>query len=241
MNKVILATCFLIVLCGMADARPRDDAMARAYRCNAHPATRVWLDCFYGAAQPVRAALGMTPAPVAQTELSEASPATGQPADLALRNEALVEAARCGGVAEDRSWLNCYYAASNPVRMALGLASLAGGPQTTAMRSESAAPLPARPAPAPQRVVGGFLPSVFGATVVQAQGRMTSYSFNASGNFTVTLDNGQVWQQLSGDSSVAHWNRPAGTYLVTITNGAFGSHNLTVKGRSGMYKVRLAS
>jgi hypothetical protein len=89
--------------------------------------------------------------------------------------------------------------------------------------------------------VGGFMPSVFGETVIQAQGRMTNYRFDGHGNFTVTLDNGQVWEQLSGDSNLAHWNKPAGTYLVTVTNGAFGSHNLTVKGRSGMYKVRLAS
>ncbi len=29
---------------------------------------------------------------------------------------------------------------------------------------------------------------------------MVSYSFDANRNFTVTLDNGQVWRQLSGDS-----------------------------------------
>lgn len=237
MTKLILSAAVLIVLCGVAQARPRDDAMARAYRCSAQPATRVWLDCFYGAAQPVRAALGMAPAPAAQTQLSEASPATGQPADLALRNQAMVEAARCGDLAEDRGWLDCYYAASNPVRIALGLASLGGGLPPPPVRTASAAP----PAPVRPRVVGGFLPSVFGATVVQSQGRMTNYSFDATGAFVVTLDNGQVWSQLAGDTSRAHWKKPAGTYQVTITNGAFGSHNMTVKGTSGMYKVHLES
>jgi len=235
MKKLILGACFLLALCAMAEARPRDDAMMRAYRCNAQPATRVWLDCFYGAAQPVRASLGMSPAPAAQTQLSEASPSTGQPADVAQRNEVMVEAARCGGVAEDRSWLDCFYAASNPVRSALGLAPLAGGLPAMARTAAAAPP----PAPLPQRTSGGILSSVFGATVIQAHGRMANYSFDGNNKFVVTLDNGQVWSQLPGDTAIARWKKPARSYEVTVTNGAFGSHNLTVKGMSGMYKVRL--
>jgi hypothetical protein len=93
--------------------------------------------------------------------------------------------------------------------------------------------------PAPQRSKG-FLASVFGRTVIEAQGRMARYSFNARKNFTVTLDNGQTWRQLDGDLAIADWNKPPGTYLVTITNGALGSHNLTVKNGHGMFKVEKA-
>ncbi len=44
-----------------AAARPRDDAMSAAFRCAVIGEARQWLDCYYGAAQPVRAALGMPP------------------------------------------------------------------------------------------------------------------------------------------------------------------------------------
>jgi hypothetical protein len=230
MIRPALGIVFLVLMAGTAQARPRDEAMARAYRCAAQPATRVWLDCYYGAAQPVRAALGMAPAPPAQAQLSEASPGPGQPADIQQRDAAMAEAARCAGVAEDRAWLSCFYAATNPVRAVLALPPLQG-----------AAPVVARKEPVPPQRTKGFLSSVFGQTVIEAQGRMVRYSFNAHKNFTVTLDNGQTWRQLDGDPAVADWHKPAATYLVTITNGALGSHNLTVKSGHGMFKVERIS
>src|SRR5258706_9632722 len=45
-----------------AQARPRDDALAGAFRCASVADSRQWLDCYYGAAQPVRAAFGLSPA-----------------------------------------------------------------------------------------------------------------------------------------------------------------------------------
>jgi hypothetical protein len=231
MIRPALGIVFLVLLAGTAQARPRDEAMARAYRCAAQPATRIWLDCYYGAAQPVRAALGMAPAPPAQAQLSETSPGPGQPADLQQRDAAMAEAARCADLAEDRAWLSCFYAATNPVRAVLALPPLQGAVPVMA-RKESV--------PAPQRSKG-FLASVFGGTVIEARGRMVRYSFNAHNNFTVTLDNGQTWRQLDGDLAIADWHKPAGTYLVTITNGALGSHNLTVKNAPGMFKVQPVS
>lgn len=67
--------------------------------------------------------------------------------------------------------------------------------------------------------------------------RMASYSFNRYGLFTVVLANGQTWRQLSGDTSAAHWTKPAPNYTVQITRGALRSFNLKVKGISNEYKV----
>ena len=36
------------------------------------------------------------------------------------------------------------------------------------------------------------------------------------GSFTVELSNGQIWHQLTGDTSNAHWRKPAAHYLVNI-------------------------
>jgi hypothetical protein len=47
----------------------RDAVMEGAARCEGIPDNRVWLDCFYGSAQPMRAALGLKPAPESQTRL----------------------------------------------------------------------------------------------------------------------------------------------------------------------------
>ena len=47
----------------------RDQVMDGAARCEGIPDNRVWLDCFYGSAQPMRAMLGLAPAPDSQQRL----------------------------------------------------------------------------------------------------------------------------------------------------------------------------
>src|ERR1700759_4536319 len=71
--------------------------------------------------------------------------------------------------------------------------------------------------------------------------RMQSYSFDGDGMFTVTLDNGQVWRQIAGDTDYAHWKKPAGGYVVRISHGLLGSYNLQVVKTPGIYKVRRVS
>jgi hypothetical protein len=56
----------------LADAR--EDVVAGLTRCAALADDRQWLDCYYGAAQPMRAQLGLSPAPQAQLKLLEAQP-----------------------------------------------------------------------------------------------------------------------------------------------------------------------
>ena len=79
-------------------------------------------------------------------------------------------------------------------------------------------------------------------SVTRIVSRMTSYKFdNYERMFTVTLANGQTWRQLSGDTTNAHWNKPASTYAVIITHGAFGSFNFRVTGLPGLFKVHRIS
>ena len=51
-------------LAAPAQARPRDEALSGAFRCAVIADSHQWLDCYYGAAQPVRA--------VAETDASSA-------------------------------------------------------------------------------------------------------------------------------------------------------------------------
>jgi hypothetical protein len=59
----------LILLSVGAWADTRDDALAGIDRCGAISDNRVWLNCVYGAVQPMRSELGLPPAPASQTSL----------------------------------------------------------------------------------------------------------------------------------------------------------------------------
>jgi hypothetical protein len=65
----------LILLLGTpADAGTRDDVYALFTRCNQIPDDRQWLNCIYGAAQPMRGQLGLPPAPDFQVHLVPTGP-----------------------------------------------------------------------------------------------------------------------------------------------------------------------
>ncbi len=236
MNRVsiLLALGFLAAIAGAASARPRDDVLSSAYRCAAIGDSRTWLDCYYGAAQPVRAALGMKPVPASQSQLVAQPPAgTPVPADLPVRDQVMAGAVRCTTLSDERQWLGCYYAAAQPMRVRLGLES---APRTPALQ----AILPAQ-TPPPARPVSGFgaraLPVSPLGNADHVFAQMASYSFDKLGWFTVTLGNGQVWRQVNGDTTYAHWKKPADSYRVRLSKGFLGSFNLQVDGEPGLFKV----
>ena len=64
----------LIVIAGLSAApaiadTTRDEVLAGVARCGVIHDDRMWLDCVYGAQQPMRAKLGLTPAPESQQRL----------------------------------------------------------------------------------------------------------------------------------------------------------------------------
>jgi hypothetical protein len=218
---------FAVLGIGPAVARPQDEVLSGAFKCAAIAELRTWLDCYYGAAQPERAALGMAPVPAAQARLV-ASPPSGNPAvqDIELRDDVLKSALECNRTAQGRAWLNCFYAAAEPARARLGLTSQMPASQT-------------------KTATGGITPpSDFGLTPKPAKtsksisARMTAYVFDRNHIFTATLDNGEVWQQITGDDQLADWNKPASAYAVVISRGALGSYNFRVVKSGGLYKVR---
>jgi hypothetical protein len=64
-----LVGAILLLQAAAADASPRDDMLSGISRCTSFTDERTFLDCVYGAAQPVRAELGLPPAPQDQTRL----------------------------------------------------------------------------------------------------------------------------------------------------------------------------
>jgi hypothetical protein len=218
-----------------AQAAARDDATSGAYRCAPIGALRPWLDCFYGAAQPMRAKLGLPPAPPAQVRLAQAPPAgNAPPQDTRLRDNVMATVLRCYAAPEDRQWLDCYYGAAQPVRAQLGLPAGPQAPVVPLYVPQAVSVAPTRSAEDQFGLSGGAP----GRHVDRITSRMTAYEFGHFNKiFTVTLANGQVWRQLSGDTSYAHWTKPAGAYTVTIRHGAFRSYNLQVKDLPAIFKV----
>lgn len=230
-----------------AEARPRDDALASAFRCATIADSRLWLDCYYGAAQPVRASLGMQPALAAQLKLAASPPSGGAPRDEAVRDEVMSGAANCIRVAAERPWLDCYYTAALPMRVHLGLAAPQALPKplpAPAPQLVSAAPVPAqtRPAGPPPmpRSTGLFAGMFDDVKPIVRNMPMQSFNMNRAGAFTVTLTDGQVWQQAEEDQVYhpARWRKQAPEMLVTITPAPMHTFNLKVEGESKSYKVR---
>jgi hypothetical protein len=232
----VYRSLFLAALCviasSAAEALPRDDVMANAYRCWGIGDSHTWLDCYYGAAQPVRGALGLRPVTESQARLIAAPPVGGAQQDLATREEVMAAAARCYVVKDDRAWLNCYYSSAQPLRPLIGLPAvpdlrgLDGAAAQTAAASKGGGTADRLAAIASASKISGRMVS-----------HMASYSFDRDGIFTVILVNGETWQQLPGDSDYAHWKRPPETYVVMITKGALGSSNMRVQGSAVAFKV----
>ena len=86
-------------------------------------------------------------------------------------------------------------------------------------------PMPAPSADAPPRALDQIVTDVTNVTV------------NSLGRFTVFLANGQIWQQVLGDTDQARFPK-TGKTVVTISRGALGSYNLAIEGVGRTFKVR---
>jgi hypothetical protein len=155
------------------------------------------------------------------------------------RDEVMSGAARCAGIADNRTWLDCFYGSAQPMRTILGLTPAPPGqvklvpPPGAGYLSPEAPRSPATSVPAPEKS-RGFLADLLGSPKpIAANVPMTSYKFGRDGKFTVVLRNGETYRQEESDVVTAGWNRPASTYLVTIVAAA-DKFILKVKGEPGV-------
>lgn len=257
MRHIWLCVPAILFVAVSAEARPRDDALSGAIRCGVIADSRQWLDCFYGAAQPVRAGLGLAPALAAQVQLAVSPPQGGAPRDEALRSQVLTNAVACMREPAERPWLDCYYAAANPMRAQLGLAVGAAAPRpamspalipapipVSAPRPQLASvapapPAPVKPPPMPKPV--GILGGLFNdPRPVVRDVAMHSYKFDKNGAFTITLPDGQVWEQVREDEIYhrARWRRDAAHLVVTIKPDVMHTYVMTIADENRMYKVQ---
>src|ERR1700727_1816913 len=67
-SRYVLLLALLPLAPLTAQADTREDVISGAVRCAEIKDNRAWLDCYYGAAQPMRAELGLQPAPATQVD-----------------------------------------------------------------------------------------------------------------------------------------------------------------------------
>jgi len=206
----------------------REEVLLRLTRCASIGDTRQYLDCYYAAGQPLRAELGLAPAPQAASyaplfSLAQVAPRPAAPA------------------ADNRPNLvpqNAYAMASTD-------------------RTPSQTHLAGDQGPTGLKWIGGFLgikfvkvaPEQFGlknakpdpAGVDHIAAHVSKISINRdSGSFIVTLDNGQVWKQVMNDDARQHWSKKILGTVATIAYGAGLTFNLSV-GEGIVYKVERTS
>ena len=295
-----LGLAALPLLAGAALADNREQVLLRLPSCSSAAEQRQYLDCYYAAVQPLRAELGLAPAPQAASLAAYFAPG-GMPAPaggvsqqaLNVREEVLLRLTRCASIGDTRQYLDCYYAAVQPVRAELGLtpapqaasyaplfslaqvapraaapaadnrpnlvpqgayamASTARPPaqprladdagatrlpmlgSILGLKSVKVAPDPVRPPGVAPRwqVVGG---------VDHIAARISKVSINRdSGSFIITLENGQVWQQVMNDDARQHWSKRILGTVATIAYGAGQTFNFSVDDGS-LYKVERTS
>jgi hypothetical protein len=80
---------------------------------------------------------------------------------------------------------------------------------------------------------------MFGGSDIVNNAPVGSYEMTADG-FTITLLDGQVWQQTEDDAMKhpVRWRQPANSMRVSITQGAMHSFNLVVGDENLHHKVK---
>jgi hypothetical protein len=78
-KTILLSITAIFAIATAARAGTRDDVKSGMERCDVIQDDRTWLDCLYGAEQPMRARLGLPPAPEFQQRLVPPAGAAGPP------------------------------------------------------------------------------------------------------------------------------------------------------------------
>jgi len=161
------------------------------------------------------------------------------------RDEVMSGAARCAGIADNRTWLDCFYGSAQPMRTLLGLPSAPPaqiklvpppGAAYVAPNAPNASNAPVAP---PAEKSRGFFGDLLGPTgPIDRNVPMASYKFARNGTFTVVLKNGETYRQEESDTVFARWDKPASGYLVTII-GSGDNFILKVRDEPGVgFRVR---
>jgi hypothetical protein len=176
------------------------------------------------------------------------------------KDAALTEIAKCASLTDDHARLACFDAAVPKVKDALaappapevaaaapppaqqsseswfGLPDIFSGPKTQSTPQQFGNDnLPPPPPPPPQP--GQPAPPPPPAEIDSIAAGVSDYAFHLDGRFTVFLDNGQIWQQIQGDTDKAHFRKDQPNKVV-ISRALFGSYSLVLNDDGPGFKVK---
>ena len=193
MMKTIVFAGLFLLPAASAAADPRDDALTALLRCSGTSDKAQRLACYDSAVVRVPGALRAPVAPPPPAPVAAAPVVTPMTASVTPP----VRRHR------NDSFLDRLFG-SGPNR----------APQTSVAEfgSESIANGGSRAYPQPMDA----------DTIDEISARLVSYDLSG-GPLVVTLDNGQVWRQVSGEP-VGHLQRPAPSYTVTVSRGSSGAY-----------------
>ncbi len=158
------------------------------------------------------------------------------------RDDVMLNLQRCSGITDNRTWLNCFYGAAQPMRAQLGL------PPAPEAQVNLVKNTPMTPPPMKQESSsgGGWLGigNIFGSSGnddsnMSGAMRLSAFTFGKDGLFTVTLADGEVWKQSPYDDLRASWSEPPASYSVVVTADMLGSHTMRVKGDKNYRVLRV--
>ena len=161
------------------------------------------------------------------------------PALAGPREDVYSASQRCVALADDRSWLECYYGAAQPMRGQLQLPA-APASQTALIPPPLPVSAVRQQAPAPQKPgpVGRTIDFLMGGDALVSGASIKSFDAGKQGGFTVTLANGQVWKQADEQTRFVRWRDGPGAHKVTIWKGALNTFSLGFDEEADKYKVR---
>ena len=166
------------------------------------------------------------------------------------RDELIGTLAKCTDVTDEKARLACYDQEAPALRAA------AQTPPPPAPEQPPTSPPPQAYAAPPPQQDGSILSSLnpfsggdtpppnamqmqyqpIGQEILPITIKITDYSVAPNGNFTVTLANGQVWQERVGHTETPHFHTDSDN-VVTIERGMLGGYNLYLVGNGYPYKV----
>ena len=147
--------------------------------------------------------------------------------------DALAEVAKCADITDSTDRLKCFDRAA-----ALAKSTLAASPKPAEKRSFLDWFGFSKPAP-PQTAeeFGKPAPPPGPEEVTKITANVLEFARTSRGQTVFILENGQVWRQSPGDTTIVRDPAPGTQMKVTIENGFLGSYNLTIEGRNGLLKV----
>ena len=162
------------------------------------------------------------------------------PALAGPREDVYSASLRCSALADDRSWLDCYYGAAQPMRGQLQLPAAPASQTTLIPPSIGASDVHqqvSRSAPQKAGPIGRTIDFLTGSGAVISNAPIKSVDSGRQGPFTVFLANGQVWKQSDDQIKWVKWRDEPGAHQVTIWKGAMNTFNLGFDDETSKYKV----